>query len=560
MPSVHTTEIDDVPVFWQEAPGPLQAGLLFACGTRDESFMTIGVTHLVEHLVMSTLPRAHYDRDASVDLTTTSFSVTGRPEQVVEFLAGVCTGISRLPVERLSQEVGVLDAEGGLAAHPTAAALLTRRYGIRDVGLEAWSGPGLANIRPDAVLAHLRRFFVNGNAVLWLSGPPPTDLRLALPIGPRVRRKEPAPMNQDGPRWSQEFVPSPGVLLRGERNLAMNIGMAILAARVEDEARHQHGLSYEVFSDLFHIGPTTREYVIGADARSGQDSAVAQILWQQIRQLAVDGPTEDELSHEKAGFAEAYADPRWPAEEAAGQAVSHLFELDQGTPEARLARVNQLTREDVRQVLARASATALMAVPPDISVNLEGVTEGGCPRRAGDPRGQRFVMKTLVRILARQWRAPTFYLSGNGLTRRDPDGDLHDTTFADIIGVEVDSDDRMVFSANGCVHHIVRNAYRDGDYLVNAIDSGVMPQVRYAPDGRPLPNPTVEVAAARRKKSIARIFNAMGAVVSGLAALVLIADWRYHGGSVWWVVATGVVCVWCAWDAIPKRRRRHDRP
>ena len=113
MPSVCTTEIDGVPVFWQDAPGPLTAGLMFACGTRDESFLTIGVTHLVEHLVMSTLPRVHHDRNASVDLTTTSFYATGRPDQVVAFLRGVCEGISAAPVDRLAQEAGISTRRAG---------------------------------------------------------------------------------------------------------------------------------------------------------------------------------------------------------------------------------------------------------------------------------------------------------------------------------------------------------------------------------------------------------------------------------------------------------------
>lgn len=127
MPVVLRTEIDGIPVFWQEAPGPLSAGLVFACGTRDETFMTIGVTHLIEHLAMSTLPKLHHDHNASVDLTTTEFLATGRPEQVVAFLEAVCTALRALPIGRLAQEAGVIEAEASMAVHPTEAALLMRR-------------------------------------------------------------------------------------------------------------------------------------------------------------------------------------------------------------------------------------------------------------------------------------------------------------------------------------------------------------------------------------------------------------------------------------------------
>ncbi|GAA1155256.1 hypothetical protein F4556_004909 [Kitasatospora gansuensis] len=65
------------------------------------------MTHLVEHLAMSTLPRLHHDHNASVDLALTQFTCTGRPEQVVEFLAKVCAalGAMLLAVQILQQRL-----------------------------------------------------------------------------------------------------------------------------------------------------------------------------------------------------------------------------------------------------------------------------------------------------------------------------------------------------------------------------------------------------------------------------------------------------------------------
>ncbi|MFD7583523.1 hypothetical protein [Kitasatospora sp. NPDC059817] len=37
---------------------------------------------------MGTLPRLHHEHNASVGLTATEFTCSGRPEQVVEFLDG----------------------------------------------------------------------------------------------------------------------------------------------------------------------------------------------------------------------------------------------------------------------------------------------------------------------------------------------------------------------------------------------------------------------------------------------------------------------------------------
>jgi hypothetical protein len=126
---VNRTEIDGVPALWANGPEPLQAALMFGCGTRDEAFRSIGVTHLIEHLVMSTLPRLHHEHNASVDLEVTAFYAAGEPKHVVAFLEQVCRALADLPLQRLEREAGVLTAEGGSPAHPTTASLLARRYG-----------------------------------------------------------------------------------------------------------------------------------------------------------------------------------------------------------------------------------------------------------------------------------------------------------------------------------------------------------------------------------------------------------------------------------------------
>lgn len=550
-------------MFWQEAPGPLAAGLVFGCGTRDETFMTIGVTHLVEHLVMSTLPRVHHDSNACVNLMATEFVATGRPEQIVAFLRGVCEGISAIPVDRLAEEAGVLEAENGFAVHPTGAALLTRRYGARDVGLEYFSGPGHERIAADAVLAHAAKYFVAGNAAVWLSGPPPDGLRLPLPAGERVRRSEPVAVAQDGPRWSQELVPAPGLLFSGTRDPAWNMALSILEDRVRAEARHRRGLSYDVFGDIVQIGPRSRQYLIGADARDGQEGAVAEILWEQSRRLAADGPTEEELAHEKAGVAEMYEDPRWPAEEAAGRAQAELFDLPRDDPQTRLAETAAVTREDVAARLTEALPTVLIAVPPDVSPSLDGVGEGGCPRSKAVPAGQVFMMRTLVRIIGRQVRAPRMYLTGTGLAWRDPDGDVHETTFEDVIGVEVDGDDRTVFAANGCIVPVIPDAFRGGEALREAIDTAVPSHLRYSPNGPDEARQSPVDAFARighGRPPWYRLLNAVGAVVFAAATAILYLNWRSGHAARWWVIVGLLLTLWCVWDTRPPRRPRPPAP
>lgn len=77
--TLQRTDAGGVPVFRAEGPHPLTAHLIFRAGVRDETFMTAGLTHLVEHLAMSSVPDLHQNHNAGVGLGFTTFVGTGRP-------------------------------------------------------------------------------------------------------------------------------------------------------------------------------------------------------------------------------------------------------------------------------------------------------------------------------------------------------------------------------------------------------------------------------------------------------------------------------------------------
>src|SRR5687767_10048800 len=104
-------EIDGVPVYWEQGPEPLSAGLCFGVGRRDETYATAGITHMIEHLVMGAVPKSHLDKNASVSPKMTEFTATGRPSAVAAFLSEVCQLLADVPVDRLATEARVLTAE-----------------------------------------------------------------------------------------------------------------------------------------------------------------------------------------------------------------------------------------------------------------------------------------------------------------------------------------------------------------------------------------------------------------------------------------------------------------
>ena len=209
-------DVDGVPVFTAPGPERVSAALVFGVGIRDETYATLGITHLVEHLVMGALPKSHLECNAMVDVATTSFMATGRPEAVGAFLEQVCRALGHLPTHRIALETGVLQAENCPGAHPTAAVLWGARFRLAGHG-QAGAGGGVPGVLTERqVLEHARRWFVRRNAALVWHGPRPEGLRLPLGEGWRTVRPVPRPRPQTGPVWTTGPTAGVGLLVRSE--------------------------------------------------------------------------------------------------------------------------------------------------------------------------------------------------------------------------------------------------------------------------------------------------------------------------------------------------------
>lgn len=423
------SEVDGVPVVWQEAPGPLRAALMFRVGRRDETFTTGGISHLVEHLVMGSLSRSHLDRNASVEIGTTTFTATGRPEQVADFLTSVCTALDDLPTARLATEAAVLRAESSAAIHPLVAHLLARRYGASSVGLAGFEEPTLRSLTAEQVTAFARRHFVRDNAVLTLTGPPPEGLRLPLPDGVRPDRAAAEPLPIAFPCWSEH--PFDGVALGfvGPDSEAFAAGLRILRERLEDDLRHARGLVYEVDFFAGLVGPDTVHVGFVLDPRPHDTATVAREVVPAVRRLAADGPTADELAHDLEGLETAVADERMLPE----HLDAHAADLLRGTPpravEDIVAARRAVTADDVREAFARAVGSLHLLVPggvrPDAQLPEQPVQD--VPPVTGRVLKRRLLSSAPLRSTAT--------VSDDGITQYVPPDTLT-VRFADAVAVE----------------------------------------------------------------------------------------------------------------------------
>ena len=403
---VERTQVDGVPVFWTHGPPPLSAGLVFGVGRQDETFLRGGLTHLVEHLVMSSLGRTTLDCNASVDLTSTAFTATGPPERVVEFLRHVCTTLGDLPTDRLSVEVDVLRVEGGGVASPAVGALLAAKYGARGPGLGGFSEPALQRLSTQDVRGWASSRFIRGRAALWLTGPPPEGLSLPLFDGTPSERTAPVARALATPALVEHPLDG-SVVLGAElpQSAVLDVTRRVLAVRAEDDLRHRRGLSYSIEIDKLAVTADRRFVVMSADCREDEEALVARAVWRVLSELATTGCTAEELQRDREELEAYLLDPRSALDEV--QAAARATVAGTTAPdEQALRQEHEAVTPYAVQGAARAwREAALLGVPEDTDLDLPGLTRmepwsadvvaGRTYRRAlhsAAPRGARLIV------------------------------------------------------------------------------------------------------------------------------------------------------------------------
>ena len=373
---LHQDEVDGVPVVWREGPPPLQASLQFRVGIADETFVTSGITHAVEHLAMRAVGRWPQEVNAGVGNLLTDFSTSGRPELVADFLGAICRALSALPVDNLALELGVLETEAERGGGSPADSLLALRLGARGPGLSGFDEPALRTITAAEVSEWVARWFVRGNAVLALSGPPPEGLRLSLPDGPRQPPPQVNPRPLPGRVWDDLYD---GVALGLLADLpderlqeAFWSGVRIAGDRVERILRHERGLAYEVEGWITMIGRRVAHGVVTADSHDRHAAEVVTVLVDTLDSLATTGPTSEELAFDLAQLREGLTDPRgvWASTDTR---ASDLLIGAEGPAEVdRMRLIQSMDGTEVRDALAAVSGNAMLLVPDDIEVDRPG--------------------------------------------------------------------------------------------------------------------------------------------------------------------------------------------
>lgn len=473
---MNRAEISGVPVLWHEAPGPLTAILMFLVGVRDETYRTLGVTHLIGQLVLGSLPARPVDRDVTVGLDTTAFRVSGAPSSVVEFVRQVCAAISEPPLDRLPVEQDRIDADAAVDEPPALCLALTARYGACGPGLAGCDGAGISQLGEVHVRNQLRRHFTRDNAVLVLTGAPQPGLNLDLPSGSRNR---PGPACSAGlplPGWLSEELPLCTISLEVPSTQLgpASVVMRVLAGRLEDSLQQSRDLAYEIDWGALRVDDERAMVAVWVANHEGAAAAVAAEMSTELRTLAERGPAQAEITDDRAGLEEFLADPRLEVDRLQNNGWRLLTGQPLSTPEQLLGEHAALTPEGLRDLVRSALDTVLLQVPDGIEPNLPAL----CDLRDGcvdaPLSGRRFTK----RLLSRAARDLVVIAGDDGVSLT-VDGHTHSVRWDDVVGLAVADGARMVIGSSGRAVPVFARELRDGDRLLKMIDERVPAGVRF---------------------------------------------------------------------------------
>lgn len=462
--------------------------LCFAVGARDEVLSEQGVLHVLEHLVMHAAKDTVLDVNASVGPTFTEFTASGPAALAGEHLERLCQALAHPPLDRMPAEAPVVAAEidGDDGLHQ---ALLAARYGFRDLGSGAVTGPGPDGLRPEQVQA-ATRWFVGQNAVLVVDGPLPPDLRLPLPSGAPPAHVRVAPRRRTGPAAFMVDAPAcmVSLLLPPSDDMRLDeLAAELVRQRLLDVVRHEKGLTYvlddEVFVDVPHVtGGAGSDLLVGAEPLESQLGPAVEAFVVALLELLAEGPGEEELSRAR----ERVLLTRQGRQALADLALDEAMHERLGVTRAPLdvERLRSIDVATIATYLRSLMGDTLFALPYDSALDLGslGLQETSIPPLAEGPLppGERFRPPLLARALSSAARQAELSLGEDGLHVR-LEGEVQSVRWNDVVGVlEEDEHELAVFAGDGSTAVVGRDVWRGGDALVTAVRSNVNPGLIFA--------------------------------------------------------------------------------
>jgi hypothetical protein len=373
MTDLQWTEVDQVTTVWADTPGPLRAGLFFRTGRVDETLATAGVTHLIEHLSFTVVNDPSHQHNGFVGGVVTSFFTMGQPKDVSNFLAKICAGLNSLPGDRLESEKQVLAAENAARVYNFSNNLMIWRYGAAGYGLLGLPEVGLKKITLEQLQNYAAQRFTRKNAVLWLSGPVPDDLRLTLPDGIKCPTPPLTPIQETFPSWFVENQcggVAAGVTV--PRVYAATIFCEIASRRLYNRLRTDQSVSYAPSVSYDPLNADIAHLVLYADSDQNRRAELANLFGEVFQQLDV--LEDEEFESARNRILDHWIGPLTPPPsdrnvmELQRSAMDWILGNEHESWELAASQLNLVTLDEVTSFAREVQANAMFALPGEAKV------------------------------------------------------------------------------------------------------------------------------------------------------------------------------------------------
>ncbi len=477
---IHRVNVDGVPVFWIDVPGPRVGVLMFGVGRAHERAATGGISHLVEHLALAPLTQQEYGHNGFVADNRTVLHASGTEDELADFFRSVTTSIGNLPLDRLGMERRILRQEAKDRSPSIAGMLLWYRFGNRGHGQLGVEELGLGWLGAEPVAAWARTWFTRENAAMWFSGPPPANLALSLPAGkpditvprdPIPTLAFPAHLAWSSPRVSLSYLT--------KRSTAAVVTLDSIARRAREVLRFERGLVYDVHTDYERLDADTAHCTLSADCAPDQTTIVRDELLRALDDIARDGVTADEIRRAARTFHDGLQAPQARLGYLDGTTYDHIIGGRMETLDELTAEYAALEGQTAAEQLRGSLDTALLCVPGDTPGDGRWSLYGGWSTDVVEGRTFQTPGRRVggVRLPTRK-AEQTLTVGPDGVTWRSDEGHPLTVRYDECVAYRHwEGDVRELWGADGFRVRLLPNEWHAGAEAVRIVDAAIPQEV-----------------------------------------------------------------------------------
>ena len=489
VPEIDHYELDGIPLFHLPGAGATILTLSFAVGSAHEPVPRRGMTHLAEHLLLTSIDRALDHSNGVTEPFRVTFTTRGSPSEASRFLRDVCESVASPRIVRMHEEANVLRSEANLRSPvmPPQFRLYWLRTGYQGLGTTHLPEFFLHTLDEQVLRDWIGQHMVAGNAAIWIAGPLPDDLYVALEPGPPT----PLPAYEEIPGFETPAVLGDGIEGVGasfvvERSAAIQMALRTLEQHLRKALRVDRGLGYIVATDYKKVSANRALASVFASCLPDSAPDVQRAVLEAIDDLAARGPTEDEIADQYESTVRDLTDPMANPTRLDHWVQDVLMGIEPTPAATLLDQLWRLQPDEVAAAFRKARDSMLLVLPPASARPQRAWKPYPEPSAGGMGKGQTFEPSTKPkgRGLFRREIPPSLFVGNEGMAVDVGPGVRYVAIrWDEAVAIVRDLDGRIILSRDGNSFGVRPEDWRDGKHAVTLVDRWA-PRPVVIPDAR----------------------------------------------------------------------------